>query len=110
MAWPDETLAKPAAPPQPASDAPSVTAPAAPMVHVMPSWQPSSPQPVLPSDISSSAARAVRRWSQAPTAEAPRRFADPFAMDDEGANCLRCGYLVEPVREAKGLMTCAACG
>ncbi|MDO9712800.1 hypothetical protein [Paracraurococcus lichenis] len=39
-----------------------------------------------------------------------RRFADPFAMGDDGANCLRCGYLVEAEREGRGLLTCSACG
>jgi hypothetical protein len=37
------------------------------------------------------------------------QFADPFA-DGDGANCLHCGYLVEPAREKRGLMTCSACG
>jgi hypothetical protein len=40
---------------------------------------------------------------------AVRRFADPFA-DEDGANCIRCGYLVEPAREKRGLMTCSVCG
>ncbi|MDO9714295.1 hypothetical protein [Paracraurococcus lichenis] len=39
-----------------------------------------------------------------------RSFADPFAGEDDGANCLRCGYLVEAAREKRGLLTCAACG
>jgi hypothetical protein len=39
-----------------------------------------------------------------------RRFADPFADDDTGANCLRCGYLVERAREDRGKMTCSRCG
>jgi len=38
-----------------------------------------------------------------------RRFADPFADDDSGANCIRCGYLVEPAREKRGLWTCSNC-
>jgi len=49
------------------------------------------------------------RVLKAPIKAAVRRFADPFA-DDDGANCLRCGYLVEPAREKRGLMTCSACG
>jgi hypothetical protein len=39
-----------------------------------------------------------------------RRVADPFDANDDGANCLRCGYAVEPARERRGLMTCAGCG
>ncbi|WP_256337028.1 hypothetical protein [Belnapia rosea] len=39
-----------------------------------------------------------------------RRFADPFAEDDDRANCTRCGYLVEQKREARGLKTCSQCG
>jgi hypothetical protein len=36
--------------------------------------------------------------------------ADPFDPNDDGANCLRCGCLVQPAREKRGLMTCASCG
>jgi hypothetical protein len=39
-----------------------------------------------------------------------RRFADPFDDDESGANCFRCGYLVEQARESRGLMTCSKCG
>ena len=39
-----------------------------------------------------------------------RTFADPFAADESGANCFRCGYLVEAAREKRGKLTCAACG
>jgi hypothetical protein len=39
-----------------------------------------------------------------------RTFADPFATDESGANCFRCGYLVEAAREERGKLTCAACG
>jgi hypothetical protein len=38
-----------------------------------------------------------------------RHVADPFNADDDGANCLRCGYAIEPAREKRGLMTCAGC-
>ena len=44
------------------------------------------------------------------TASAGRRIADPLDPDDDGANCMRCGYLVEPERERRGLMICARCG
>ena len=42
--------------------------------------------------------------------KSPRRIADPFDPDDDGANCMRCGYAVEPAREKRGLLTCAECG
>jgi hypothetical protein len=38
------------------------------------------------------------------------RIADPFDRADDGANCLRCGYAVQPARERRGLITCAGCG
>jgi hypothetical protein len=50
-----------------------------------------------------------RRGKQPSTAPT-RRVADPFDASDEGANCMRCGYAVEPVREKRGLMTCSECG
>ncbi|TDH58003.1 hypothetical protein E2C06_34885 [Dankookia rubra] len=56
----------------------------------------------------------ARRGRRSPSArvhaETPRSYADPFAEDDDGANCIRCGYLVEPAREKRGLLTCAGCG
>ena len=33
-----------------------------------------------------------------------------FSPDDGGANCIRCGYLVEPAREKRGLTTCSGSG
>jgi hypothetical protein len=39
-----------------------------------------------------------------------RRVADPFDASDDGANCMRCGYTIEPAREKRGLVTCLACG
>jgi hypothetical protein len=38
-----------------------------------------------------------------------RAFADPFAAEDTGTNCIRCGYLVSPEREKRGLLTCHQC-
>ncbi len=44
-------------------------------------------------------------------ANAPaRHVADPFDASDDGANCMLCGYVIEPPREKRGLMTCAGCG
>src|SRR3954451_730931 len=84
----------------------AVPDPAPPVVHVMPMWEPSPPQPAPPLaetvELPVETARAVERRPRTPKAKAPdkaaRRFADPFADADEGANCLRCGYLVEPTR------------
>ena len=50
--------------------------------------------------------RPRKTISNAPT----RHVADPFDASDDGANCLRCGYAVEPAREKRGLLTCAGCG
>lgn len=54
-----------------------------------------------------------RRGSGRPPMAIPnaptRHVADPFDSSDDGANCMRCGYAIEPARENRGLMTCAAC-
>jgi hypothetical protein len=47
---------------------------------------------------------------KAAAVEVPRGFADPFANSDDGANCIRCGFLVEAARERRHLLTCAQCG
>jgi hypothetical protein len=57
-------------------------------------------------DAASADVSAMPEVSEART----RRFADPFAADDDCANCLRCGYLVEKARDRRGLMTCSECG
>jgi hypothetical protein len=91
---------------------PVAPAPTPPVVHVMPMWQPSPPGPKpdeLPIETAVAGPRKPCVRKSATPNEAVRRFADPFA-DDDGANCLRCGYLVEPAREKRGLMTCSACG
>jgi hypothetical protein len=81
----------------------------------MPTWTPAvvhptvEPTPAAPSEPAQPAppqAKRARRTARA----ASRRIADPFDPADDGANCLRCGYLVEPARERRGMMTCAACG
>jgi hypothetical protein len=64
-----------------------------------------APEPEAPPPPRARRARVAR----VPAPE-ERRVADPFDAEDDGANCLRCGYLVEPAREKRGLMTCAACG
>ncbi len=77
---------------------------AEPIAHVMPAWAPSTPAAEKPRP--EEPRPAVK---QADTA-ARRRVADPFDVDDDGANCLRCGYMVEKARERAGLMTCSDCG
>ena len=113
--WPEVLRAKPTQPLPPQDIQPVAPDPAPPVVHVMPMWQPSPPQPapamVKPVEppVETAVARQRRpRVPKAPIKAAVRRFANPFA-DNDGANCLRCGYLVEPAREKRGLMTCSAC-
>jgi hypothetical protein len=110
--WPDGFQAKPAQPLPPQYVEPVAPEPAQPVVHVMPAWEPSAPPEDIPAVV-----HVMPRWEplppRTPKAKAPkeaaRRFADPFAEGEDGANCLRCGYLVEPARERRGLLTCAAC-
>lgn len=114
-AWPEGLRAKPAQPLPLQDTQPAAPEPAPPVVHVMPMWQPSPPQPapamVKPAEPSVERVATWQRRPRVPKAPIPkvvvRYFADPFA--DDGANCLRCGYLVEPAREKRGLMTCSAC-
>jgi hypothetical protein len=112
--WPDGFRAKTAAPESIFGVAPVESKPSPPTVHVMAGWDP-SPKP--PAAIPPPPVDAVAAGGQQPLAsrrKAPRavsrRFADPFADDDTGANCLRCGYLVERAREDRGKMTCSRCG
>jgi hypothetical protein len=104
--FPARRAVVPPAPAQPA--APSAPAPTA---HVMPAWSPGPEAPArapAADDAAPDRRRMARRRGEAPAAPA-RQVADPFDATDDGANCLRCGYRVEPVRDARGLMTCAAC-
>ena len=106
--WPEGFQARsaPVSPPLEATVASPDPAP--PVGHVMPGWEPLL-TPIEPE----AAPAAPQRQSTAPTSAArkprERTFADPFAAEDTGANCLRCGYLIEPAREKRGLMTCAGC-
>jgi hypothetical protein len=83
----------------------------------MPMWEPASndvaigrPAPSLgrgqPGQFDQPPVRPSGRKAHKPS----RRVADPFDPADDGANCLRCGYVIEPARERRGLMTCAECG
>ncbi len=93
--------------PTPAAEVPQPVVP--PVVHVMPGWAPSPVEPeTRPAPAAEAKPRAARARRTAPTIS--RRVADPFDAADDVANCLRCGYVVEPARERRGLMTCAACG
>lgn len=98
--FPARSVVAPAIPPEPA---PQPAAP--PTAHVMQAWAPPEPAPASPAP-----APAPAKAVAAPRPKPARRFADPFDAADDGANCLRCGYAVEPARERRGLLTCAACG
>ncbi|MBW6399156.1 hypothetical protein KPL78_14940 [Roseomonas sp. HJA6] len=114
--WDDGFPAKSAAPlplPTPVEAAPVEAA--KPAMHVMPMWEPMPAEAVAtapPPAVETVTAGAKRpRGAGGPKAPKPtRHVADPFDDNDNGANCMRCGYAIEPVREARGLMTCAACG
>ena len=115
--WPEELQAKPTQSLLPQDIQPIAPEPASPIVHVMPMWAAFQPQPApplpKPDEVAGGAGMARQRRRRVPEAsvskEAVRRFADPFS-DEDGANCIRCGYLVEPAREKRGLMTCSVCG
>ena len=115
--WPDGFHAKSAAPLPPRELQPAAPEQAPPVGHLMPGWQPLL-QPAAPeaepmeAPVAAPAIRQPkRRAAKPPTPKAASRpFADPFTGEDGGANCYRCGYLVEPAREARGLTTCAKCG
>lgn len=110
--WEDGFTARQVTPPP--VEEPRPAAPAQPTIHVMPMWEQAGPEEDRPASAAPApapdhAATTRPRARRAGTA-APRRVADPFDAQDDGANCLRCGYLVEAERDRRGLMTCAACG
>jgi hypothetical protein len=76
----------------------------------MPAWQPTSVRLDADTPARADAPLAAVAPPRPRTRKPERRVADPFDAHDDGANCLRCGYVVEPAREKRGLMTCAACG
>lgn len=96
-----------------AHPSPESSVPAPPVAHVMPGWEPllAPLQPAVP------AAKIPTNSRPRPQVAKPekqpksikRAFADPFAADDVGTNCIRCGYLVSAAREKRGLMTCLQC-
>lgn len=116
--WPDGFRAK-SAPPLPQHGIqPVAPEPAQPTAHVMPMWEPSPQQPAQPVakpaeppvEVAVVERRKPRTSKPHTSKVTARQFADPFADDDSGANCIRCGYLVEQAREKRGLMTCSKCG
>lgn len=107
---------QPVATPAPPSPAAAATPPT---THVMPAWEPPAPKAASPppgspneAEAPDSAARRGRGRPRKEVRPAPRarHVADPFDADDDGANCMRCGYAIEPAREKRGLLTCAGCG
>lgn len=99
--FPAKQTALPAPEPEP-----TVIEAAAPTVHVMPAWEPAVTVAPAPDEAPAALAAPPRPRSR----EQVRRVADPFDLDDDGANCMRCGYAIEAAREKRGLLTCAACG
>ncbi len=107
-AWGLEISGKGSPPPPAVGEEISPPAPK-PVVHVQPAWQPR--QPVVEATAGLPVGRRARTMTRRPRVEPQaRRVADPFDANDDSANCIRCGYLVEPPREKRGLMTCAGCG
>ena len=116
-AWPDGFLAKPPAPALLQERQPTAPEIRPPTVHVMPAREPSVQQPAsTDADLgegsnSTQAIEGLNLCDAKPRSPkmTVRRFADPFSDGDNGANCVRCGYLVERAREARGLWTCSKC-
>ena len=112
--WDDGFPAKSAPPP---SLGPGATLTVAPVAHVMPMWEPAETSAASTSPPPAPREGQPRRTAEPAAPLSPkkprtrsRRVADPFDPADDGANCQRCGYLVEPARDRRGLMTCAGCG
>lgn len=117
------------APTPPASDAAPAQAAEPPLAPrrrrgrpraVITAWEPTpAPAPAppfgnvatAPAEEASIASRRRRgRPRKDPLSAPARRVADPFDANDDRANCMRCGYAIDPRRESRGLMTCAECG
>ena len=114
--WPEGFQGRSAPTLPPAEDPAASPVPAPPVAHLMPGWEPLLPplQPVEPAAKIPAGSRPRPRIAKPEQPEnqpksAKRAFADPFAADDSGTNCIRCGYLVSPAREKRGLMTCKRC-
>jgi hypothetical protein len=105
------------APTLPPTEEPAASPVPAPVVgHLMPGWKPLLP-PFQPVEPAAKIPAGIRPRPRVAKSEQPkhqpistkRAFADPFAADDIGTNCIRCGYLISPAREKRGLMTCMQC-
>ena len=84
--------------------------------HLISRWEPAAqPMPSSTAAPDTGHAEPLQARESKPRAEGNRTsararpIADPFDPDDDRTNCLRCGYAVEPGRDARGLATCAAC-
>ena len=104
-------------PSSPSSEAPAATSvPVPPVGHLMPGWEPLLP-PIQPAEAAGKIQAGIRPRPRSTKLEQSkdqpksikRAFADPYVADDTGTNCMRCGYLVSPVREKRGLLTCLKC-
>jgi hypothetical protein len=114
--WPEGLQGRSAQLSPPVEDPAATQPPAPPVGHLMPGWEPLLPplqpaEPVAKTPVGVRPRPRVARpdRSDAPSPSTRRGFADPFAADDTGANCIRCGYLVSPARERRGLLTCLQC-
>lgn len=77
-----------------------------PVVDVAPSPEPApAPVELQPDPGDETTARTARGG----TRQNLRPVANPFNPENDRANCLRCGYVVEPGRDRLGLTTCADC-
>jgi hypothetical protein len=55
------------------------------------------------------ARRKRRRLGKRAAAAPAKRVTDRLNANHEGANGMRCGYVIELARERRGLLTCATC-
>lgn len=103
----------------PVPPAPVTAAAQPPKAHVMPAWEPAATKEASSNPASLNVAEAPdvaaprgrgRPRKEVVPAPPARHVADPFDASDEGANCMRCGYAIEPSRERRRLMTCSECG
>ena len=114
--WPEGVQGHSAPTLPPVEDPAASPVPAPPVGHLMPGWKPllAPLQPTEPTGKIPAASRSRLRVAKPERPESQpmsngRVFADPFAADDTGTNCIRCGYLVSPAREKRGLLTCLQC-
>jgi hypothetical protein len=94
--------------PQPAAAETSGT-----IAHVMPMWERTAVEwevePASPALSEAAQTPPPAECTRRTAGRASQRVADPFDPHDDGANRLRCGYVIQPARERRGLVTCARC-